>query len=672
MFMRTILLKALLSSLALALLATQSSAWPSDTLTQVQVSPPNVGTIQGIGPGVGGGSVYFWQTRDEGPGVSRLRGLDLDGVPDPSWPDSGLLLETDSRPAQDEILVQGADGSVIVLWMFGGLDTAGASETKIRAQRFRGGQRLWGPSGVIVSRQRQSTSFAVRAAPDGRGGVVVAWGTRENFPSQVDVYLAHVDSNGIHRWAADVPVCEAPGGQFPTHLLLRADGVQVFWGDSRISNAPALYTQRFDSLGAPRLAIDGVRILDHPAAGIGHVIQDGEGGAYFSYGTRTSGSALTDLYLCRIDSTGAAHPSWPSLGVEILAAPTLAEFSAGLTLDSTAHVIAAWYDQRYAGIENSTGGATWLQRFSPDGARMWPQDRLGIAGRGRDNAGGDAIPDGSGGYYLMRATDRAGAGNPTVIRVQHVNASGLPLWRPEAITVAAANSRKEASQFLLDGSGGLFVAWRDNRFGDDNQAIFAQHVNADGSLGGSVTATQASAIASRFEDGCAHVSWHTSESAGIRFEVERARGDESFERIGDAWPDGRGIVTSEDCDWGSVPEQRYRLAWWEGTERRESAPVTVAARAAAGLFLSRPSPMPVGERTLIRYSLPTAAHVRLELHDVAGRRIARLLDEPREAGVHQLDWSPLDESGRRLAPGAYLMTLRVGEQQQIQRVVVTR
>lgn len=303
---------------------------------------------------------------------------------------------------------------------------------------------------------------------------------------------------------------------------------------------------------------------------------------------------------------------------------------------------------------------------------MWPQDQLGIAGRGNTSTGGEVMPDGSGGYYLLSATRGAAAVSPTVIRVQHVDANGMPLWRPEAVTVAAANSRKEAAHILPDGSGGLFVAWRDNRFGDDNQAIFAQHVNADGSLGGSVTATQASAIASRFEDGCAHVSWHTSESAGLRFEVERARGDESFERIGYAWPDGRGIVTSEDCDWGSAAEQRYRLAWWEGTERRESAPVTVAARAAAGLFLSRPSPMPVGERTLIRYSLPSAAHVRLELHDVAGRRIARLLDEPREAGVHQLDWSPSDESGRRPAPGAYLMTLRVGEQQQIQRVVLTR
>ena len=660
-----------LVALLLGMAPSSARAWPADSLTQVQVSPANVGQFQGIGTGVGGGSVYFWQTTGEGPGVSRLRGLDPFGLPNVSWPDSGLLLETDSRPAQDEILVQGGEGSAIALWMFGDLDSIGAVDTRIRAQRFRNGQRLWGGSGIVISRQTQSSPLGVATSPDGRGGVVVAWATRANFPPQIDMYIAHVDSNGVHQWPSDVAVCTAPGFQVGPRLLVSEGGAQVFWADGRVANTEARYTQRFDWAGTPLLTPNGVKLQGDSTAYLTHIIGDGEGGAYYLYTTRRSGGSFAELYLCRIDSSGATHAAWPALGVAVPAVPNLLVGPRGLTLDSTGHVIAAWDDPRYAGIEGASG-ALWLQRFSPEGARTWAVDRVGIASRRQAFVGGEARPDGQGGYFLSYSDDVGSTSSRTLIRVQHVNSNAEPLWRPEGVTVAAASNSSKLGTILPDGSGGLFVSWIDNRFGESSQAIFAQHVNADGTLGGSVTATQASAIESRYEGGCAHLAWHTSESAGIRFDVERSRTGEAYERIGEAFPDGVGRVAWSDCEWDGAPSHRYRLSWLEADERVHSAPVEVLAVPTGGIALSPPSPMPMNGVADVAFTLARSGHVRLALYDLAGREVARLLDDSRAAGTHRLTWHARDREGRALAPGAYVLTLRSGAEVRSQRVAVLR
>ncbi|MBM4118420.1 hypothetical protein FJ251_11925 [bacterium] len=84
------------------------------------------------------------------------------------------------------------------------------------------------------------------------------------------------------------------------------------------------------------------------------------------------------------------------------------------------------------------------------------------------------------------------------------------------------------------------------------------------------------------------------------------------------------------------------------------------APAAAELSL-RCQPGPERGACRIEFSLARAQRVQLELLDLRGRRLARLLAEPREAGTASLRWNGRDGQGRRLASGLYLLRLR-GEQ----------
>ena len=82
---------------------------------------------------------------------------------------------------------------------------------------------------------------------------------------------------------------------------------------------------------------------------------------------------------------------------------------------------------------------------------------------------------------------------------------------------------------------------------------------------------------------------------------------------------------------------------------------------AAGLRLSA-SPNPArGSVTLALASEQPGAQ-ELTVRDVQGRSVRVLVRSWQAAGSRQLAWDGTDDSGSRVAPGVYLVTLRVGNQ----------
>jgi flagellar basal-body rod modification protein FlgD len=46
--------------------------------------------------------------------------------------------------------------------------------------------------------------------------------------------------------------------------------------------------------------------------------------------------------------------------------------------------------------------------------------------------------------------------------------------------------------------------------------------------------------------------------------------------------------------------------------------------------------------------------VRLTIHDVAGRRVRKLIDGTRSSGRHDVRWDGRDDAGQAVAAGVYL------------------
>ena len=81
-------------------------------------------------------------------------------------------------------------------------------------------------------------------------------------------------------------------------------------------------------------------------------------------------------------------------------------------------------------------------------------------------------------------------------------------------------------------------------------------------------------------------------------------------------------------------------------------------------------PNPFNPSTLIPYQLAASSHVRLEVFNLLGQRIATLVAGERSAGVHTAVWDATDGSGQAVGAGVYLYRLTVGGDSQTGRMVL--
>ena len=71
-------------------------------------------------------------------------------------------------------------------------------------------------------------------------------------------------------------------------------------------------------------------------------------------------------------------------------------------------------------------------------------------------------------------------------------------------------------------------------------------------------------------------------------------------------------------------------------------------------------PNPFNPSTIIPYQLPSAGHVRLEVFNMLGQRLATLVDAERSAGVHTAQWDATDAAGQAVGAGVYIYRLSSG------------
>ena len=84
------------------------------------------------------------------------------------------------------------------------------------------------------------------------------------------------------------------------------------------------------------------------------------------------------------------------------------------------------------------------------------------------------------------------------------------------------------------------------------------------------------------------------------------------------------------------------------------------------------SPNPFEGSTHILFDLPRANHAELEVYDLGGRLVKRLLSRSLPAGSHSAIWNGADESGRSAPAGVYLYRLRVGGLKLTRRMVLMK
>jgi hypothetical protein len=85
----------------------------------------------------------------------------------------------------------------------------------------------------------------------------------------------------------------------------------------------------------------------------------------------------------------------------------------------------------------------------------------------------------------------------------------------------------------------------------------------------------------------------------------------------------------------------------------------------SGSFCTRTIPNPFNPSTTIKFELPKASMVRLTVYDMLGREGAVIVNERRDAGVHEVKFD-----GAGLSSGVYLYRLQAGEFVQTLKLVL--
>jgi predicted outer membrane repeat protein len=88
--------------------------------------------------------------------------------------------------------------------------------------------------------------------------------------------------------------------------------------------------------------------------------------------------------------------------------------------------------------------------------------------------------------------------------------------------------------------------------------------------------------------------------------------------------------------------------------------------------MGAPAPNPFVSSSTVRVGVPEACQVRLTVHDVAGRRVAVLVDQPHAPGWYERTWDGRDDLGRRVSSGIYFVRMETGEFTAARKVIRLR
>ena len=83
-------------------------------------------------------------------------------------------------------------------------------------------------------------------------------------------------------------------------------------------------------------------------------------------------------------------------------------------------------------------------------------------------------------------------------------------------------------------------------------------------------------------------------------------------------------------------------------------------------------PNPFNPETMVSFGLPRDCEIKLIVYNVLGRVVRTLRKGMYKAGWHTLRWDGLDDSGRQVGTGIYLLMMNAGEFKSVQKMMLLR
>jgi hypothetical protein len=458
----------------------------------------------------------------------------------------------------------------------------------------------------------------------------------------------------------------------------------------------ALYAQRVNGAGAPLWPQDGgAPGVQLSAVGMGMpngvaALSDGSGGGFFAWIDRRE-AGDPDVYAQHLDANGAIAADWPAGGVLVCGAagdqsePHLARAGAG-------GVIVVWRDDRSgdarlfgavvlangtlaAGIpadgrpipssdlydtflqlagdgqggcfvaREGPGGISRLHRLDPAllAVAGWPGDGVALNALAAPSGSVGLAPDGLGGTFVS-FRNGFGSATPQGLHAQHLAADGTPApgWAPGGYRLSGTGQ----GAAIVRSDVGAIVAWDDSR--SAYRGVYAQRLVTDGPVATQLALARATANARGVS-----LRWYSADGPALRATIERSAGGAGWAFLADVTADGDGYLEYEDTSVTPGTRYGYRVVWQDGAVTRTGGEAWITVPRELALALEAPSPNPSHGAVALAVTLPDARGARLDVLDVAGRRVAGRDLTGLGAGRHVVTL----REAEALGPGLYVVQL---------------
>ena len=699
--------------------------WTTDGITICAMSGDQ--TNPRLCPDGAGGVVITWEDNRGADMDIYVQRIDSSG--NVLWSVDGNAVCTEVDNQDGPMIIWDGSGGAIITWV-----DHRSTSPDIYVQRIdANGDLSWTPADGVPICTLSTEQVGGHLTTDGAGGAIITW--RDARVSVRHPYAQRINASGVIQWTPNgIKVCNALGGQYSNQIISDdSGGAIITWQDRRSFDVGAydIYAQRIDGLGNALWTTDGEALVtgagnqDHP-----QITSDGSGGAIISWWDDANSSDY-DLYVRRI--TAAGTPMWTPGGVPICT-ETGDQHYQQIIVDGAGGVIITWQDWRggldsdiYAQWIDASGVPQWTTngiaicteannqekpQLVQDGSEeavffTWQDNRSGsdfdIYAWRRPLYGAiistiEDVPNDQGRQVSIAWTkscyDSPGSAIPiTEYTVYREIDPGLLTSNDElvlayppgdwhfimAVPADCEELYSVVAPTLADStvSGGMyyttfFIRARTGTPGEYYDSNPDRGYSVDNIAPGVPTSFNASYLA-----GGVTLDWDDAPEADFQFHRIYRGADLGFtpsldnlihETAASAWTD----PTADPWDY------YYKIATldYSGNESEAASPESVSGvqghAVPARTTLLGAVPNPFNPSTKLSFNMAAAGHAQLKVYDPAGRLVATLVNEHREAGLHEVIWDGLDHTGRMSSAGVYLYRLEVGDFIETKRMTLVK
>jgi hypothetical protein len=177
------------------------------------------------------------------------------------------------------------------------------------------------------------------------------------------------------------------------------------------------------------------------------------------------------------------------------------------------------------------------------------------------------------------------------------------------------------------------------------------------------------------------LSWFTScSAASYRLQVSTISDFSTLvldqDGVDSLFYDFAGVVSHTTYYWRVAAVNSLGTSGWSASRSFATGTITgVEGESPAlprELSMEQNYPNPMNPSTKIHFNLPIATRIALTIFNTLGQEIRTLVDAPRAAGKHILQWDGKDNDGKPAASGVYLYRLQAGSFSQTKRLTLLR